>query len=75
MKLFLQKQKKVGRETYNADLNNENHCEELNIHFFNIGKNVSSKIDPPLQLLMTFLMSLSPICVHSHQPMLMKSDK
>ena len=31
MKLFLQKQKsKIGAETYNTDLTNQNHCEELN---------------------------------------------
>jgi len=48
MKLFLQKQKsKIGAETYNTDLTNQNHCEELNIHFSKIGKNISSKIDPP----------------------------
>jgi len=30
----------------NADPN-RNHCGELNIHFSSIGKNISSKIDPP----------------------------
>jgi len=40
-------------------LNNQNHCEELKIHFSNIGKNISSKTDPPPTRLMTFLMSLS----------------
>ena len=28
----------VCGETYNADLNNQNHSEELNIHFSNIAK-------------------------------------
>ena len=48
-KFFLQKKQKnkEGAETYNAHLNNQNHCEKLNIHFSNIGINISSKIDHP----------------------------
>jgi len=69
------KKSKIGAETYNTDLTNQNHCEELNKHFSKIGKNISSKIDPPLHLSMTFLLSLSLICVHSHQPVLMKPSK
>jgi len=38
------KKSKIGAETYNTDLTNQNHCEELNIHFSKIGKNISSKI-------------------------------
>jgi len=69
------KKNKVGTETYNTDLNNQNHCEELNIHFSKIGKKNPPKLTFPLQLLMTFLLSLCPICVHFHQPVLMKSGK
>ena len=61
MKLFLQKQKsKVGTETYSTDPNNQNHCEELNIHFSKIGKNISSKIDPPLATYNDFLIESFP---------------
>jgi len=66
MKLFLRNQKsKIGAETCNTDLNNQNHCEELNIHFSKFGKNTSSKIVPPPATFNDFLLSLSPICVHS----------
>ena len=61
MQLFLQKQKsKMGAETYSTDLTNQNHCEELNIHFSKIGKNISSKIDPPPATFNTFLVESFP---------------
>ena len=49
MKLYFYKNKKskVGTGTYKTDPNNQNQCEKLNIHFSKIGKNISSKIDPP----------------------------
>jgi len=67
MKLFLQKQKgKVGTETYNTDLNNQNHCEVRNIHFSKIGKNISSKIDPPPATFNDFLIESFPnLCAFS----------
>ena len=60
MKLFLQKQKKIGAETYNTDLTNQNHCEELNVHFSKIGKNITSKIDPPPATFNDFLLESFP---------------
>ena len=62
MKLFLQKQKKIklGTETYNTDLNNQNHCEELNINFSKIRKDISSKIDPPPSTFNDFLIESFP---------------
>ena len=48
MKLFLQKLKKQsGCRNLQCWSYNQNHCVELNIHFSNIGKNISSTIDPP----------------------------
>jgi len=52
----------------------------LQKHFSSVHGQVSQKAHPPkltlpLQLLMTFLLSLPPICLHSHKPVLMKSDK
>jgi len=58
---------KVGAETFNT---NQNHCEELTIHFSNLGKNISTKIDPAPTNSVTFLMSLFPICEHSHLPLI-----
>ena len=46
---------KVGTETCNTGPNNQNDCEELNIHFSKIGKNTSSNIDPPLATFNDFL--------------------
>ena len=61
MKLFLQKQRsKIGAETYNTDLANQNHCEELNIHSSKIGKNISFKIDPPPATSNDFLLESFP---------------
>ena len=45
----------MGAETYNADLNNQNHCEELNTHFSNIGENISSNIVYPPTIFNDFL--------------------
>jgi len=69
------KKSKIGAETYNTDLTNQNHCEELNKNFSKIDKIYPPKLTLPLQFSMTFLLSLSPICVHSHLPVLMKSGK
>jgi len=61
MKLFLQNKKsKIRAETYNIDLTNQNHCEELIIHFSKIGKNISSKIDPPPATFNDFLLESFP---------------
>jgi len=62
MKVFLQKKKKrkIGAGTYNTDLTNQNHCEELNIHFSKNGKNISSKIDPPPVTFHNFLIESFP---------------
>jgi len=46
--------------TYNTDLTNQNHCEELNIHFSNIDKNISSRIDPPPATFNDFLIESFP---------------
>ena len=54
------KKRKIGAETYNADLTNQNHCEELNKHFSKIGKNISSKIDPPPATFNDFLTESFP---------------
>jgi len=62
MKLFLQKQKKrkIGAETYNNDLSNQTHCEELNKYCSKIGKNISSKINPPPATFNDFLIESFP---------------
>jgi len=58
------KKSQVGTETYNTDLNNQNHCEELNNHFSKIGKNISSKIDPPPATFDDFFIESFPnLCV------------
>ena len=54
------KKSKIGAETYNTDLTNQNHCEELNKHFSKIGKNISSKIDPPNATFNDFLIESFP---------------
>jgi len=59
MKLFLQKKSKVDTDTYNTDPN-QNHCKELNIYFSKIGKNQSSKIDPPPATFNDFLIEPFP---------------
>jgi len=69
------KKSKIRAETYNTDLTNQNHCEEINKHVSKLAKIYPPKLTLTLQLSMTFLLSLSPICVHSHQPVLVKSGK
>jgi len=54
------KKSKTGTETYNTGLTNQNHCEELNIHFSKIGKNISSKIDPSSATFNDFLLESFP---------------
>jgi len=54
------KKSKIGAETYNTDLTNQNHCEELNINFSQIGKNLSSNIDPPPATFNDFLLESFP---------------
>jgi len=54
------KKSKISAETYNTDLANQTHCEELNKHFSKIGKNISSKIDPPPATLNDFLIESFP---------------
>jgi len=51
---------KIGAETYNTDLTNQNHCEELNKQFSKIGKNISSKNDPPPATFNDFLIESFP---------------
>jgi len=61
MKLFLQKQKKQNRcRNLQYWLTYQKHCEELNIHFSKIGKNISSKIDPPPATFNDFLLESFP---------------
>ena len=54
------KKSKVGTKTYNADPNNQNHFEEVNIHFSKIKKNISSKLDPPPATFNDFLIEPFP---------------
>jgi len=51
---------KIHAETYNTDLTNQNNFEELNKHFSKIGKNISSKIEPPPATFNDFLTESFP---------------
>ena len=53
------KKSKVDTDTYNTDPN-QNHCKKLNIYFSKIGKNQSSKIDPPPATFNDFLIEPFP---------------